>query len=212
MRSVNNTTGNNNTANGFDALFSNTDGGTNTASGLQALFNNTTGNDNTANGANSLFRNTTGGNNTANGFQALESNTAGSDNTANGACAPQQHNRWRQHRDRSGCRFQSNLPAGNSNVYIGANDAGVCWREQRLLGSEHLFGPASRNGIPVFVDSSEKLGMMSFSKLRFKEAIKSMDKASDAIFSLKPVTFRYKKESMRTARGSLGSWPRRSKR
>src|SRR5205823_9921978 len=29
---------------------------------------------------------------------------------------------------------------------------------------------------------------------RFKEAIKPMDKASKAIFALKPVTFRYKKE------------------
>src|SRR4030095_9887808 len=32
------------------------------------------------------------------------------------------------------------------------------------------------------------------SSARFKEAIKPMDKASEAILALKPVTFRYKKE------------------
>jgi hypothetical protein len=32
------------------------------------------------------------------------------------------------------------------------------------------------------------------SSARFKEAIKSMDNASEALFSLKPVTFRYKKD------------------
>ena len=32
------------------------------------------------------------------------------------------------------------------------------------------------------------------SSLRFKELVKPMDKASEAIFSLRPVTFRYKKD------------------
>jgi hypothetical protein len=35
---------------------------------------------------------------------------------------------------------------------------------------------------------------MAPSSKRFKNAIKPMDKASEAIFALKPVTFRYKKE------------------
>ena len=54
-----NTTGNNNTANGFLALYSNTTGYYNTANGSDALYNNTTGNDNTANGFHALFGNTT---------------------------------------------------------------------------------------------------------------------------------------------------------
>jgi hypothetical protein len=48
-------------------------------------------------------------------------------------------------------------------------------------------------GIPVGVNSSGQLGVAPSSQ-RFKEAIKPMDKASEAILALKPVTFRYKKE------------------
>jgi len=43
------------------------------------------------------------------------------------------------------------------------------------------------------VNSSGKLGIAG-SSARFKEAIKPMDKASEAILSLQPVTFRYKQE------------------
>ena len=43
------------------------------------------------------------------------------------------------------------------------------------------------------MNSSGKLGIAA-SSVRFKEAIKPMDKASEAILALKPVTFRYKQE------------------
>jgi hypothetical protein len=46
-------------------------------------------------------------------------------------------------------------------------------------------------GTTVVVDSSGHLGTASSSE-RFKDQIKPMDKASEAILSLKPVTFRYK--------------------
>ena len=39
-----------------------------------------------------------------------------------------------------------------------------------------------------------------------------MDKASEVILALKPVTFHYKKRSIRTAFGNLGSWLRKWKR
>jgi trimeric autotransporter adhesin len=45
----------------------------------------------------------------------------------------------------------------------------------------------------VVVNSSGQLGVAP-SSARFKEAIKPMDKASEAILALKPVTFRYKHE------------------
>jgi len=80
-------TGNYNTANGFQALFSNTTGINNTANGYQALSANTTGINNTANGYQALSANTTGNSNTANGFRALLSNTTGYQNTANGVDA-----------------------------------------------------------------------------------------------------------------------------
>ena len=53
------------------ALFSNTTGDDNTANGFGALPNNTTGDSNTANGYQALFSNTTGSHNTANGTFAL---------------------------------------------------------------------------------------------------------------------------------------------
>ena len=48
-------------------------------------------------------------------------------------------------------------------------------------------------GIGVIVDSNGHLGT-STSSARYKENIQPMDKASEAILALKPVTFRYKKE------------------
>src|SRR2546421_4865394 len=46
---------------------------------------------------------------------------------------------------------------------------------------------------PIVVDVNGHLGTVT-SSARFKEAIKPMGKASEAILSLQPVTFRYKKE------------------
>jgi len=48
-------------------------------------------------------------------------------------------------------------------------------------------------GRTVVVNSSRKLGVAA-SSAGFKEAIKPMDKASEAILALQPVTFRYKQE------------------
>jgi len=56
-----------------------------------------------------------------------------------------------------------------------------------------IFNATSANGIPVLINSSNKLGTTTSSK-RFKENIKPMDKVSEALLALKPVTFRYKKE------------------
>jgi hypothetical protein len=50
------------------------------------------------------------------------------------------------------------------------------------------------SGRPVYINSDNKIGTLVSSR-RFKEEIKPMDKASEAILELKPVTFHYKKES-----------------
>jgi Chaperone of endosialidase len=55
----------------------------------------------------------------------------------------------------------------------------------------------------VFVNSNGRLGTMTSSK-RFKEHIKPMDKASEALYSLKPVSFRYKKEFDPAGTSQLG--------
>jgi hypothetical protein len=82
-----NTTGDNNTAIGFQAMNANKTGYWNTANGAQALSANISGERNSADGAHALFSNTTGYANTANGTQALNDNTSGYYNTASGVSA-----------------------------------------------------------------------------------------------------------------------------
>jgi hypothetical protein len=45
-------------------------------------------------------------------------------------------------------------------------------------------------GVGVIIDDKGQLGTVT-SSARYKEAIKPMDKSSEAILSLKPVSFRY---------------------
>jgi hypothetical protein len=54
-------------------------------------------------------------------------------------------------------------------------------------------GATVPTGVAVIIDADGHLGTITSSG-RFKEAIKPMDKASETILGLKPVTFRYKKE------------------
>jgi uncharacterized coiled-coil protein SlyX len=177
---LSNTTGFNNTANGFQALFSNTTGISNTAIGDGALENNT-GSGNTANGAFALISNTTGNQNTANGADALLNNTTGSNNIALGTLAGQ------------------NLTTGDYNIDIGNNGIAGDSNAIRIGDDSHqgstfiaaIYGiPVS--GLAVEIDSFDHLGTVGSSQ-RFKEEIKPMDKASEAILALRPVTFRYKK-------------------
>jgi len=56
-----------------------------------------------------------------------------------------------------------------------------------------IFGKMSSSGTPVYINSNGKLGTTTSSK-RFKENIKPMDETSEAILTLKPVTFRYKRD------------------
>src|SRR2546430_1816929 len=176
-------TSNANTFLGDEALFSNTTGFDNTATGLNALFSNTEGVSNTADGVGALNANTTGGADVANGDQALFNNTTGSGNIAVGVNAG------------------FNLTTGDNNIDIG--NVGVAGEFQTIrigtVGTQTrtfiagISGTAVSGGVAVRVNSSGKLGTAPSSE-RFKEAIKPMDKASKAIFALKPVTFRYKKE------------------
>jgi len=178
-----NTTGNNNTANGDTALFTNTTGGDNTATGHRALFSSSTGDYNTASGAFALSSNTTGLSNTATGDEALRNNTTGNDNIALGAGAG------------------SNLTTGNNNIDIG--NEGVAGESNTIrIGAQgtqtatYIAGIDRVNigkGLVVEIDASGHLGTRGSSR-RFKDHIKRMDKASEAILALKPVTFRYKKE------------------
>src|SRR5262249_35407678 len=55
-----------------------------------------------------------------------------------------------------------------------------------------IYGTAMPGGTGVVIDATGRLGVKPSSQ-RFKDEIKPMDEASEAILALKPVTFRYKK-------------------
>ena len=76
-----------NTALGFEALYSNTTGQENTAVGDRAMISNTLGGANVAVGFASLGNNTNGQSNVAIGSQAMASNTTGLEGTAVGGGA-----------------------------------------------------------------------------------------------------------------------------
>jgi Chaperone of endosialidase len=161
--------------------------GQNTATGDYALFNLTTGTRNTAIGFWALNTNTTGGKNTAIGFQALVDNTTGNNNIALGYAA-------------------GIFTAGDNNIHIGNVGAEesdtirigtVAGRGIREFQSNTyiagISGVTIAGGVPVIIDANGHLGSTTSSE-RFKDEVKPMDKASEAILALKPVAFHYKKE------------------
>lgn len=177
-------TGDYNTAAGWDALHADTTGGSNAAFGYLSLFQNTTGDSNTAVGPWSLYSNTTGGENVAVGLQAGYRVTSGTSNTAIGVNAGY------------------DLTTGSYNIDIGAqvtgsaSDSGVI----RIGGAPNqtsiyvagIYGVTTgTTGAEVYVDSVGQLGTKS-SSIRYKEDVQDMDDASDGLFQLRPVTFRYK--------------------
>ena len=169
---MSNTTGSANTAIGNETLTSNTSGNLNVAIGHHALNSNTTEGGNTAVGSDALINYTSGGGgNTAIGDQALFASTTGILNVALGFAAG------------------SNVTTASSTICIGADGQNVS--NSCYIGQ--IFGATSAGGIPVLVNSDGKLGTVVSSR-RFKEEIQPMKQASDTLFALKPVTFRYKEE------------------
>jgi uncharacterized coiled-coil protein SlyX len=168
-----------NVAVGSQALQSNTFGGFNTATGTQALFLNVDGEDNTAVGNVALAFNTHGNGNTAVGSDALISST-GSSNIAVGSGAG------------------GSVLAGSNNIDIGNTGADTS-NTIRIGNSNHAatfirgISGVVVSGAAVLVSGNGQLGVAA-SSARFKEQIKPMDKASEAILALKPVTFRYKQD------------------
>jgi endosialidase-like protein len=199
-----NVEGGENTAVGYQALADNTGGGGDTATGWQALQSNTTGSENTATGIQALLNNTRGFENTANGFLALGGNIIGNFNIALGANAGT---------DTTG---SNNIDIGNIGVAGEANTIRIGNTVATLYNDgithpaqTHTFiagirgrTTANANAIPVVIDSAGQLGTTSSSG-RFKKEIKPMDKASEAILALKPVTFHYKSDSAGTPQFGL---------
>jgi hypothetical protein len=201
--------GNSNTATGSQALYSNRTGFGNTATGWQALFSNTEGPDliagnlNTATGWQALFSNAIGVDNTADGAVALFHNEIGNDNTAIGVAALF-HNTFGSSNIAIGRDAGINLTTGDNNIDIG--NEGVSGEENtiRIGGPLGIGGAQPRTfitgisgtavtGAAVIVNSNGQLGVAA-SSVRFKQQIEPMEKTSEAILALKPVSFHYKKE------------------
>jgi endosialidase-like protein len=202
---LNNTTGDRNTATGHEALLNNTEGGSNVANGTNALSSNTTGDDNVAVGTGALSSNTTGRDNTAVGDGAMPNNTTASNNTGLGSGALFDISSGSSN-TAVGYLALSQNTTGIGNIALGADagsgvttaDAVICIGTEGLNISQscfigNIFGATSPSGIQVLVNSDGKLGTVVSSR-RFKEEIKPMSESSELLFSLQPVTFRYKKQ------------------
>ncbi|PYK12184.1 MAG: hypothetical protein DME65_04810 [Verrucomicrobia bacterium] len=210
---LSNTSGSSNTANGFAALQANDEGNENTATGFFALSSNTSGSQNTANGVNALYSNIGGvgntatgesalyssfGNfNTADGWLALQNNTSGSNNTACGVGALL-GNTTGANNVALGANAGRNLTTGSNNVDIGNEGVGGEWDTIRIgtQGTQTKtfvagISGAAIGGMEVRVNQNGQLGTAPSSE-RFKELIKPMGNASEALLALRPVTFRYK--------------------
>jgi uncharacterized coiled-coil protein SlyX len=171
-----------NSAFGFEALNKDTTGSTNTATGLRALFNNVQGNANTANGVMALFNSTNGVSNTAIGAQSLLNKTSGNLNIA------------------LGYRAGASVGSGSNNIIIGNQGANESNTIRIGTNASHtrtfiagIKDVVINLGDPVYINSAGQMGSV-LSSQRYKADIKPMDNASEAIFALKPVTFRYKQE------------------
>jgi hypothetical protein len=134
-------------------------------------------------GGEALFASTTGQYETAVGDQALFSLTTGFANTAVGASAGQ------------------SIKTGGFNIDIGEfADGGTDESNTIRIGSEGtqdrtfiagIFGSTSSGGVPVYINSNGRLGTTT-SSARFKRDIHGMKDASEVLYSLEPVAFKYK--------------------
>jgi hypothetical protein len=88
----------------------------------------------------------------------------------------------------------NNIDVGNPGVAAEGNTIriGISGKQSSTYVAG-ISGVTVAGGVGVVIDAKGQLGTVT-SSARFKEAIKPMDKASEAILALKPVTFRYKHE------------------
>ena len=208
----NNTTGNRNTGMGFRTLAFNSTNNDNTAVGWNALFNNRSINGNTAVGSGALFNaanspenvavgfhalNATSGTNGFNvavGFQALDQVTTGGQNTAVGDNALGNVVTGTFNTAIGDLAGLSHTGSDSGNIDIGAFEEGVAG-ESNVTRIGNIGNTAQSSGVFLTVEfvGGTKLGYVVSSR-RYKEDIKPMEKASESLFALTPVTFRYKKD------------------
>jgi hypothetical protein len=182
------------TAVGFQALANATGPGAafNDAFGYQALFHLNAGMSNVAIGGHALFASTIGSNNVALGNQSGVNITTGNENICIGLGAglglTTGSNNIRIG-DASGQNEDDTIRVGRGGVQTRTIVAGI-------------FGAVVPGGTAVVVNSEGQLGTTPSSN-RFKDGIKPMNRTSEAILALKPVTFHYKNDNTQTPQFGL---------
>src|SRR5207248_2592900 len=122
--------------------------------------------------------------NTALGYGALFTNTSGSNNTALGAFAGK------------------GVTTANNVICIGNGILGGNVNSSTWIGNIYGVTPQSGNTAPVVISDGGQLGTVASSE-RFKKDIATMDKVSEIILSLRPVTFHYKIDARQTPQFGL---------
>ena len=215
------------TAVGFQALYSDVSGNFNQAFGSSSLYSNIDGIRNCAVGNSALQLMTTGDSNTAVGNATMVLSGTVNFNSALGRRAL-----FRTQGDQNiglGFFAGSNLNGGNNNIFIANVGPVPIGSESNTIriGTQipatattateshpmpahtdtyiaGIFGSSTGTpGMPVYVDANGKLGTVP-SSTRFKKDVEPMKDASEAIFSLRPVTFHYKPEVTKDATIQFG--------
>jgi endosialidase-like protein len=150
----------------MEALVSNISGSGNMAMGVSALRTNTTGNSNAAVGTAALYYNTTGDNNIGVASFAGFNLTTGSNNIEIG-----------------------NRGVSGESQVIGIGEPG----NQQATFIAGIYGATVPTGSQVVINAAGRLGTVQ-SSARYKQDIRPMDEASEAVLRLNHVTFRYRKE------------------
>ena len=138
------------------------------------------GSDNTAMGAEALTNNTSGTGNTAFGFGALQ-NATGNFNFGYGYLAGSGLTTGLNNVDIAAAGLSSD------NAFIRIGTPGI----QSATYIAGISGATAASGVAVYVNSSGQLGTLTSSR-RYKQDIQGMDQASDVLYALTPVTFKYK--------------------
>jgi Chaperone of endosialidase len=194
------TTGTDSTALGFQALYSATVASRNLAVGTSALSSLTSGDSNTAVGGASLINSESGNFNTAIGRRALF-RTQGDQNTGLGFFAGSNLSDGGTNNIYIGNVGPVPIGTESNTIRIGTQTATIATvRNPPILSyampahtATFIAGISGRPvvGNTVVVNANGKLGTATSSE-RFKKDIKPMDKASESVLALKPVTFRYR--------------------
>jgi hypothetical protein len=160
----------------------------------------TTGNGDVFLGYYAGFTSTTGAYNTFVGGETGYLNGGGNENTYLGFHAGTNHDGG-QGNTYLGYATGDLSQAGSNNIYI--NNHGVSIESNTIrIGDPAnqlsaymagIYGVTSASGVPVFINSDGQLGTQTSSR-RYKEEIREMGDATEALMKLRPVTFYYKHE------------------